>query len=966
MKYLKIFFIVLILILPLEAIEKVSLQLAWLHQFEFAGFYMAKEKGFYEEVGLDVEIKEYKYGLNLTDEIIAQKSTYGESGTVLLVDASLGKKTKLLAALYQSSPLVFLSIKASHVDSVSDFKGKRVMITPEADTTIAFYSMINRYGIKREDVIYQKHSFNILDLVNNKTDIMMAVSSNEPFLLQELGVQYNTFDPREYEFDFYNNLIFTSEDETSNHPIRASNFTKASLKGWEYAFRHIDETVGLILQKYNTQKKSKAALLFEANVIKKLAYSKNGSLGEIDENKLQRIYDIYNTTGLIKNSINPKEMIFQTPNSLDLTKQEQEYLEEKSFSVCIQPDLFPIDGSTKGIHSGIVADVYSIISQKLGVTFFPFISDNIQSFHKNIQEKKCDLISVVTTEYSEFNNYSLTQPFIFTSMAIISTVNKPFINEISSLEGKKIIVQYEAFKNYLLDLNPNLDITVLNAQAEIAKKILNNDAECAILPSLSAEWMIQQYGIGTLKINGFAGKEHPLSGSIGVIEDNQLMLLILNKVLKTIPEEKIHDIIESWTLKNYTNPIKYPIAIWISGVSLVIFLAFLYRQRSLKKLNLSLKDNVSQRTQELESSNKLLEAIFNTTKESIAIINKDTQFLFANKAYFEMTGYSVDELYEQTCFDLTFEKDRERIVQAFDIIESQGYLDNLEKKCICKNGEVIDVAFNILVMPDSNTYLMLAHDATEENFLKSEQKKQEYQFLQQSRLAQMGEMISMIAHQWRQPLGSIASTTINMKIKLDLEVFDLNTQEDKEQCYLFFHEKLDSIEHHVENLTTTIDDFRNFYKPNKKLVKSSFKEVVHKAFKIIINSLKTNNIQIIEEYSQELPIEIYENEMIQVVLNIFKNAQDNFQEKGTQNPKIEIRSNENTLSIFDNGGGIPENILVKIFDPYFSTKNEKNGTGLGLHMSRIIVEEHHKGKLIATNKNNGVCFEINLEKKNEY
>ena len=221
-------------------------------------------------------------------------------------------------------------------------------------------------------------------------------------------------------------------------------------------------------------------------------------------------------------------------------------------------------------------------------------------------------------------------------------------------------------------------------------------------------------------------------------------------------------------------------------------------------------------------------------------------------------------------------------------------------------------------------------------------------------------MISMIAHQWRQPLGAIAATSINMKFSLLLKSFDLNTKEGQDELNTSFMEELSEIEDYVENLTATIDDFRNFYKPDKKLALISFEEVVQKALRIIRSSMEMDNISIIEEYKDDIKLEMYDNEVMQVILNILKNAHDNFKEKNITNPQIKITSTSAVLDISDNGGGIPDEILDKIFDPYFSTKDEKNGTGLGLYMSKIIIEEHHTGKLAARNYDGGILFKIIL------
>ncbi|QOY53460.1 HAMP domain-containing histidine kinase [Candidatus Sulfurimonas baltica] len=270
------------------------------------------------------------------------------------------------------------------------------------------------------------------------------------------------------------------------------------------------------------------------------------------------------------------------------------------------------------------------------------------------------------------------------------------------------------------------------------------------------------------------------------------------------------------------------------------------------------------------------------------------------------------------------------------------------------------------LMPDRKTIMLVLKDVTQENQYKREKLEQERKFIEQTRMAQMGEMISMIAHQWRQPLSSISATSMNMMIKIQLGEYNLETKEGRDECENSFVGQLEKIEIYTQNLTTTINDFRNFYKPNKLPVLTSLKSVVEKSLKIIEGSLHNDNINIIYDYNFNEKIELYDSELMQVVLNIFKNAQDNFKEKGIEKPLIKITTKERSLIICDNGGGIPEEIMKNIFDPYFSTKDEKNGTGLGLYMSKTIVEDHHKGSLHVDNQEAvegegiGACFTIKL------
>jgi signal transduction histidine kinase len=235
---------------------------------------------------------------------------------------------------------------------------------------------------------------------------------------------------------------------------------------------------------------------------------------------------------------------------------------------------------------------------------------------------------------------------------------------------------------------------------------------------------------------------------------------------------------------------------------------------------------------------------------------------------------------------------------------------------------------------------------------------QKQQMIQQSGLAQMGEMISMIAHQWRQPLSAISSTVATLQMQLILDNFDLESKEERDVAKEYFLDKFENIASYVQNLTTTIDDFRDFYRPNKTSVRIKLDKVISKALKIIETFLVIDNIEIIKKYHSLERIELYESEVMQVILNILKNAQDNFKEKSIKHPYIKIKTKGNTISISDNGGGVQEDFLDKIFEPYFSTKEVKKGTGLGLYISKTIIEEHHNGRLSVKNTQKGLCFTI--------
>jgi C4-dicarboxylate-specific signal transduction histidine kinase len=244
-------------------------------------------------------------------------------------------------------------------------------------------------------------------------------------------------------------------------------------------------------------------------------------------------------------------------------------------------------------------------------------------------------------------------------------------------------------------------------------------------------------------------------------------------------------------------------------------------------------------------------------------------------------------------------------------------------------------------------------NATLEERVKKEVEKnrqKDQQMLQQSKLAQMGEMISMIAHQWRQPLSAINSAAIGINLKAQLNKLDKETAV----------EATDKIAQYTKHLSETIDDFRTFFKSNKEKQTTTYNELIDSVLNIIEVSVTNKGIEISKDLKSTQTFETYANEVKQVLLNLIKNAEDALIEKGVENPKIVLQSYENILIVKDNAGGIAEEIIDKIFEPYFSTKSEKTGTGLGLYMSKTIIEEHCHGSLSVTNDEDGAVFKIIL------
>jgi len=243
-----------------------------------------------------------------------------------------------------------------------------------------------------------------------------------------------------------------------------------------------------------------------------------------------------------------------------------------------------------------------------------------------------------------------------------------------------------------------------------------------------------------------------------------------------------------------------------------------------------------------------------------------------------------------------------------------------------------------------------------------ELRKKDELLVSKLRMAAMGEMLSMIAHQWRQPLGAISNILMGIDLKIKMGKFDLSCKEERKYFLQFLDHKHAHIKQNLTYLSHTIDDFKNFFKPDKKKAETTIIQPIERALSLVRQSLEDHGIIVSTQYETDAEVLMVSNEIMQVILNILKNSEANFKERNTKNPHITIHTKKDKKAICvilcDNGGGISEKIISRIFDPYYTTKDEINGTGLGLYMSKMMVEEHHNGRLIVKNTEDGVCFTL--------
>ena len=308
----------LLLGMPVAALEQrpltqVRLQLNWQHQFEFAGFYAAKAKGFYRDAGLDVEILESVPGENSEQQVIGGKAEFGISDAKLLLEQHKGNEVVVLAVIFQHSPVVLL-VPENGARSIAELRGKRVMMVAENTELLALF---RKEGLREEDYVRVEPSYDAQDLVRGKVDAIQAYASDEPDYLAREGFAFRTLRARDAGIDFYDLNLFTTARQLEQNPEQVRAFRQASLKGWEYAMEHPDEIMD-VLQRDYTQKHSREHMRFQYQQMVPLIQPVLIELGYMNPERWRRIARTYASLGMLPDDFSLQGFLYDSNPPRDL------------------------------------------------------------------------------------------------------------------------------------------------------------------------------------------------------------------------------------------------------------------------------------------------------------------------------------------------------------------------------------------------------------------------------------------------------------------------------------------------------------------------------------------------------------------------------------------------------------------------------------------------------------------------
>lgn len=626
--------IVFVLLMPLflfASLEKVSVQLEWKHQFEFAGFYTAIQKGYYKDRGLEVEIREFHDNIEITKDVIEGRSTFGISSSSLILEKLQNKPVVLLASYFKQNALALLT--KPEIKTPSDIRGKIVMAVPWEMEHTGLGVMLADAGVAKNDYILLNHDFTMEKFISGEVDAISIFITNQPYEINQLGIKHNILNPANFGIYSYDVELFTSEKIVNENPEMVKKFIEATNRGWEYAFANKEEIVSLIYNKYS-KKKSKEALLFEANQTEKIFKTHIYKVGSISQELVKLNTDMYVKLGLVKSDFNlqnldgyflenvlSKKMKMQneevtevvsknamaleeSPSKFNLTKEEESYLKQKQkITMCIDPDWMPYEKLENGRHVGLTADYFKIFQENLNI---PIEVVQTKSWLESIEfakQRKCDIFSLamITPERRKYMNF--TTPYMKGPLVLATKLDTPFIVDFKTLLKEKIGIPTGYSSNEILrEKYPNLNIVNVENSKTGLQKVRDGELFGFVGTLADIGYMFQKEFTGELKIAGKFDEFWELG--VGVRNDDITLLRIFQKAVDSISEMQRQTILNKWIAIKYEKGTDYTL-VWETILASFIILALvMYWNRRLSHINRELNEakNMAEKATQVKSN----------------------------------------------------------------------------------------------------------------------------------------------------------------------------------------------------------------------------------------------------------------------------------------------------------------------------------------------------------------------------
>ena len=668
-------------------------------------------------------------------------------------------------------------------------------------------------------------------------------------------------------------------------------------------------------------------------------------------------------------------------NNLNLTQEQREYLKDKKeLKLCVDPNWLPLEKIENNEHIGITSDFFKLISQMIETPIRLVETKEWTESLEKIKRRECDILSLAEKTPSREKYLNFTKAYFSAPLVIVTKVGIPFVDNLNSIKEKSLaIVKDYSMEELLKNKYPGINLIEVKSIYEGLAYVQQDKVSGFLDNSLVINYEIQKNNMKDIAITGQFEDTYYLS--IASRNDEAILNEILEKALLSIDGNTKTNLINKWNNIKYQVETDYKLVLEILFFGISIIVLFIY-------WNLKLKDEIRNKEiiqKKLKQSEERFRTLFDIAPVLLDSFDKDGKVVLWNKECEKVFGWSFDEITKvKKPLDLFYTDPlvQKEIFEAFNDSSENIYkewhpLTKDGKQIITRwaniklpNNELIHIGYDITqqrknekIVEEKTLELKIAKQQLEElnssleNRIESEinkNTKQQIILMHQSKLAQMGEMIENIVHQWRQPLAQINSLVLLIDMELNRNKFTNSILENK----------LGEIEVLTAYMSKTIDDFKNFFSPNKQKNIFKIENAIQKALDIVRGVVHLYHIKTTINIGKDLKCYSYLEELQQVILTILNNAIEALILKKIPSGEISIdvykQDNNIVINIQDNALGINIKHLDKIFEPYFTTKRKAQGTGLGLYMAKMIIENGLLGTLNVENKLNGACFTIKI------
>lgn len=631
----------------------------------------------------------------------------------------------------------------------------------------------------------------------------------------------------------------------------------------------------------------------------------------------------------------------KTSSNTILTFEEKNFIKTTKINVITGGEWSPFSFIENEKLHGISIDLWEYVVKKAKLNMTIKVNYDFIEMLKSIETKENDIILATSRTKEKEKIAIFTNTYLNSPIGIVTLSDNDYIKSAKELLGKKIAVGKGYSAHKLLEQEyPNMEFVFVSSSKKGLEYVSQNKAYAYvdIMPALT--YGIEKHSFTNLKVSGQTGLDFELSSMIRL--DYPLLKSIIDKTMKNMTFQEKDKIFNKWLKAKFEKEFDYSLLWKVIFVFTIILIYVLYKNSQLKNYQKQL-EKANKETQNSLDNFKIL---MNLNIAGILII-KNKKIVYVNDEIVRMLEFKdASQLINK---DISIFFSDKEIHKVNSLVENSN--ESYDSKAKKLNEEEIPVLLrnNSIIFENKDSILLSVVDL-------SDIKNKEEIMIQQSKLASLGEMIGNIAHQWRQPLSYISTAASGMKIKKEY-----NQLEDKE-----FFKLTDVIVDTSMFLSKTIEDFSHYIKGEKIQKEFNIKHCIEKIVSIM-NGTFVNNFIKIDMNMQNITINGYENELSQALLNILANSNDTLKEMNQNNRNIFIntfiKNDKVFIEIIDTGAGIDEEIIKKVFDPYFSTKHKSQGTGLGLYMTYNIIKRNMKGDITIENtsyKNINKCTKVTI------